>query len=388
MSDSGSSSEDDDVNEQILRMVDEIKKRKKRRHVEEQDEAQEQARMVPAPVNDNAQDDARLCQQAQEARPPAVQAQDLPANEEAPPADNPTAAVGPEEAEEGNILEIDRLIASMYKDNKGLDASGPNISAELAESVDSMCWKIYSDSELNSIMNAVAPPANVRRLHPISVKERLEDNSPQYGRRLQSNLVHIHRLTQLSVVPQLLLMERSRGGVRVPNRTIIEKLHESVQLVTAACTRVTMLIHVVIHDGLPSDLRSLASRRHPVTDRYFGDSTEQEYQRLMTDKKDKAFFQSQYKQHSSDSKSGGNPESFLSWGGGGGTPTPPQRIRGQSQQLSQLLSKSLAAMLKDNNENQGANRSQQGRQRNWGSRSKKSLDKKQQDKDRFRSYKD
>ena len=110
------------------------------------------------------------------------------------------------EVEEGEILEMNKIIHGLLKDDKTADTEGPAIDSELVASVEVMCWRTYSESEMDRMMADAVPPSNTRRRHPITVNVCLEDNSPIYARHLRANIHRIHRLTQSSMVLANLLL--------------------------------------------------------------------------------------------------------------------------------------------------------------------------------------
>ncbi len=275
------------------------------------------------------------------------------------------APVDEDDLEEGEVTEVDRLIASLYRDNKADEAEGPAVTNELAEAIDVMCWRQYGEGEVAKLLKTVVPPANIPHLHPASVNSCLVDNSPAYGRWLQSSILKIHRLTQSSMIPVILLLNQAKAGKKVSNKQLADSLCTSVQLAGAAVTREMMLLRDVVRDGLPTELKPLVSRKQPVTDKAFGDSVEDEYARLVADKKDKAYFSaaSRGQQYSSKKPNNAQPEDFLV--SGGRNPSAPNQTQGlHSQSTIQMLTNTLSNFFKDQQKEQ----STQKTKKSWTSK--------------------
>ena len=212
---------------------------------------------------------------------------------------------------------------------------------------------------MNRLQKQVVPPENIPRLHPISVNSRLEENSPAYGKRMQSNILKIHRLTQSSLVPSVRLLERAGQNQPIPNAELAEQLSVAVQLGGAACTRELMLLRDVVRDGLPPELKQLASRRQPVTDKAFGDGVEEEYSKMVADRKDRAYFSStNHSENRSGKNFGSTTEPFLAAGGRG--PSAQAKNQGSHSMIQQLTS-SLSNFFKEQEKTQSG----QKKQRSW-----------------------
>ena len=133
--------------------------------------------------------------------------------------------------------------------------------------------------------------------------------------------------------------------------------------------------------GVAKGIEKLSIPQAPVMDKAFGNEVEEEYTRLMTDRKDRAYFSRDQYNRCEQS----NSEPFLA--SGGHNPNAPSPKKGAS--ALQMLS-SLTSLFKEK-ENQGKQQqSYQKKQKSWASKGHQKPEDgwKRKDNNRSRYYRD
>ena len=193
-----------------------------------------------------------------------------------------------DEKEEGEIEDdIDRIIATLYRENKPEEAVGSKIDGEFASSIDTMCWRAYADQEVAKLLKATVPPSNTVRLQKVALDARVADNMVPYGKKLESKVAMIHRAAQHAMVPIIQVIEIVKTEKKIANKDLLDKLTTALQLGGYTCTRACMTRRDIARDATPSDFKVLTSQRHEVSSTLFGKTIEDEYTKLMKDRMDK-----------------------------------------------------------------------------------------------------
>ncbi len=185
---------------------------------------------------------------------------------------------------------VTAIIESLHATHQSAEKTGDDLPPILADMVNNMAWRIYTEAEVNALYRATPPPKNAHKLQTINLNDRVESKMMGFGKSIQATLAKIHKPMQRAMVPVANIVGGAMEGVVPPIDELITELTRALNLGGVSLQRVTKARRDVSRDSLPERYKDLADRKHDVEDGLlFGNLVNEEYERIAKDSRDDFF---------------------------------------------------------------------------------------------------